>query len=164
MSHVLLNTLRQGTTPSRTGHSLDHGSPLWPPWPGKTVKLFLSTSPKTLVSANFCSAPVNRGWVSAIHCLSRNILFYKGNAFFILIKQLSSCITSSLRRDSKASTNLLFFLCNFKNKTFVLTLGLSNLLVGLLSFLSNLSLRGSTSWFLSGIPKNSRLLAPLLSK
>ena len=39
-------------------------SPLWPPLPGKAIKLLFSTSPKTL-SLHFYLAPVNRGRVSA---------------------------------------------------------------------------------------------------
>ena len=45
----------QGGTYSLEGISL-----LWPPLPGRAVKLFLSTSPKTL-SLRFNLAPVYRG-------------------------------------------------------------------------------------------------------
>ena len=36
------------TTPSRSGHSFESISPLWPPLPGQAIKLFFSTLPKTL--------------------------------------------------------------------------------------------------------------------
>ena len=119
-------------------HSLDRSSPLWPPLPGNAVKLFLSTSPKTLC---LCVS-VQHQWTEAEFqqfTVSLEIFYFTSvMLFFILIKQLSSYITCSLRCDSETSTNCLFFVCNFKNKRFVLTIGLSNLLVGLLSFLSHL--------------------------
>ena len=37
-------------------------SPLWPPWPGKAIKLFFSTSPKIL-SPRFNLASGYRGWI-----------------------------------------------------------------------------------------------------
>ena len=56
-------TMRLLTTPSRAGHSLTGISLPWLPLPSKAIKQFFSTSPKTL-SPHFCSAPVNRGWIS----------------------------------------------------------------------------------------------------
>ena len=56
-------TMRLLTTHSRAGHSLTGISPPWLRLPGKAIKQFFSTSPKTL-SPHFHSAPVNRGWVS----------------------------------------------------------------------------------------------------
>ena len=41
-------------------HSLDHSSPLCPSLPGNAVKLFLSTSPKTLVSVFLFSTSEQR--------------------------------------------------------------------------------------------------------
>ena len=41
-------------------HSLEGTTLPWPPLPGKAIKLFLSTSPKTL-SPRFNPAPVYRG-------------------------------------------------------------------------------------------------------
>ena len=41
-------TIKLLTNPSRSGHSFEGISPLWPPLPGKALKLFSSTSPKTL--------------------------------------------------------------------------------------------------------------------
>ena len=46
--------LQEGT------HSFKGISPPWPPLSGKAIKLFFSTSPKTL-SPHFYLAPVNRG-------------------------------------------------------------------------------------------------------
>ena len=43
-------------------HSLDRSSPLWPPLPGNAVKLFLSTSPKTLC---LCVS-VQHQWTEAV--------------------------------------------------------------------------------------------------
>ena len=61
----LLELLQDSSlTPSRAGHSLMGISPLWPPLPGKAMKLFFSPSPKTL-SPTLNSASVQRGWVLA---------------------------------------------------------------------------------------------------
>ena len=43
-------------------HSFEGISPLWPPLPGKAIKLFFSTSPKTL-SSRFNSVSGYRGWI-----------------------------------------------------------------------------------------------------
>ena len=43
-------------------HSFEGISPLWPPLPGKAIKLFFSTSPKTL-SLRFNSVSGYRGWI-----------------------------------------------------------------------------------------------------
>ena len=60
-----LNTIKIPHYPLQGGtHSSEGTSPLWPPLPGKAIKLFFSTSSKTL-SRCFCSALVNRGGVSA---------------------------------------------------------------------------------------------------
>ena len=45
-------------------HSLKGIRLLWPPWPGTVIKLFCSTSPKTL-SPRFNSSWVYRGQISA---------------------------------------------------------------------------------------------------
>ena len=52
-------------------HSLDHSSPLCPSLPGKAVKLFLSTSPKTLVSVLLFSTSEQRLSFSNSQSLSK---------------------------------------------------------------------------------------------
>ena len=48
--------------PSRWGHIFEGISPLWPPLPGKAMKLSFSTSPKTL-SLRFNSVSGYRDWI-----------------------------------------------------------------------------------------------------
>ena len=52
-SHLI--TIKLLTTLSKLGHMGFEGiSPLWPPLPGKAIKLFFSTSPKTLWDLTQC--------------------------------------------------------------------------------------------------------------
>ena len=57
------------SNPPGLGHTVFQGrSPLCPPFPGKAIKLFFPTSPKTL-SSRFDLGPVHRGWVFSVNVI-----------------------------------------------------------------------------------------------